>query len=196
MKQVTSIAAIIPTIVVLLLICAACSGGTESNATVTPSQNTTATADVPTLAPTSTSAAVAVQSTQSVTQPVTQSVIISPTINNAADPADSGLPVAIAALLPTANPVHGGELARQNGCSACHSLDEGVKVVGPSWYNLANNAATRIAGKSAPLYLYHSITLPNQHILEGFLPNLMPQTYADQLGEQDMADLIAYLLTL
>ena len=71
-----------------------------------------------------------------------------------------------------------------------------MKVVGPSWYNLANNAATRIAGKSAPLYLYHSITLPNQHILEGFLPNLMPQTYADQLGEQDMADLIAYLLTL
>ena len=196
MKQVTSIAAMLG----LLFLCAACGGETRNRATATPSETLAATASVPTLAPTLTSAAPTLQSTQSIalTTTVPPATTVTPTavLSNTVAPADSGLPAAIASLLPNANPVHGGELALQNGCSACHSLDEGVKVVGPSWYNLGNHAATRVSGESAPLYLYNSIILPNHYVLEGFLPNLMPQTYADQLSEQDIADLITYLLTL
>jgi cytochrome c551/c552 len=200
MKQVSSMAAIL----LLLLLCVACGSETEASAAATPS--------VPTLAPTATSAAPTLQAAELVTVPVTISPTITvstttistdvptdvptDTVTTTVASADSGLPASIAALLPTADPVRGSELALQNGCSACHSLDEGVKVVGPSWYDLGNHAATRVAGESAPLYLYNSIVLPNQYILEGFLANLMPQTYADQLSEQEMADLIAYLLTL
>ena len=190
MKQVTSIAAMLG----LFFLCAACGGEAQNSATATPSETIAATAIVPTLAPTLTSAGPTLQSTQSIAP--TTTVSPATVLSNTVAPADSGLPAAIASLLPNANPVHGGELALQNGCSACHSLDEGVKVVGPSWYNLGNHAAIRVSGESAPLYLYNSIFLPNQYILEGFLPNLMPQTYADQLSEQDMADLIAYLLKL
>lgn len=117
--------------------------------------------------------------------------------NSSPDNADSvGLPAPLAALLPAADPERGRELTVQYGCTACHSLDEGVNVVGPSWYSLGALAATRVPDESAAFYLYHSIVQPNQHVVEGFLPNLMPQSYQEQLSEQDLADMIQYLLTL
>jgi len=106
------------------------------------------------------------------------------------------LPATLAALLPNAGPEHGRELTVQYGCTACHALEEGANVVGPSWYNMGAIAATRVPDESAALYLYHSIVQPNQRIVEGFLPNLMPQTYQEQLSEQELADMIQYLLTL
>lgn len=109
---------------------------------------------------------------------------------------NTGLPATLAALLPNADPEHGRELTVQNGCTACHALEEGANVVGPSWFNMGAIAATRVPNESAALYLYHSIVDPNQHVVEGFLPNLMPQSYSEQLSEQDLADVIQYLLTL
>ncbi len=37
---------------------------------------------------------------------------------------------------------------------------------------------------------------PNAYIEEGFQPNIMPLNFADRLSSQDMADLIAYMLSL
>ncbi|MCE7983627.1 MAG: hypothetical protein DYG89_20835 [Caldilinea sp. CFX5] len=117
--------------------------------------------------------------------------------DSATNEADSaGLPATIAALLPNADPEHGRELTVQYGCTACHASEEGVNVVGPSWYNVGAIAATRVPDESAAFYLYHSIVQPNQHVVEGFLPNLMPQSYQEQLSEQELADMIQYLLTL
>jgi cytochrome c551/c552 len=132
----------------------------------------------------------ATNSTASTTsQPISQT---NPTRNASAD----DLPPTLAALLPNADPSHGRELTVQYGCTACHALEDGVKLVGPSWYNIGTVAANRVPNESAARYLYHSITDPNQHVVDGFLPNLMPQTYAEQLSEQELADLIQYLRTL
>lgn len=45
-------------------------------------------------------------------------------------------------------------------------------------------------------YLHTSIVDPNAYIVPGFPENLMPQVYGEILSEQDIDDLIAYLLTL
>jgi cytochrome c2 len=81
------------------------------------------------------------------------------------------------------------------GCSACHSLVEGQTVVGPSQHGIKDRAATRKPGYSAEAYLYESITNPNVYVVEGFQSNIMPQTFKDTLGPQQIADVIAFLKT-
>jgi ubiquinol-cytochrome c reductase cytochrome b subunit len=45
-------------------------------------------------------------------------------------------------------------------------------------------------------YLFESIVNPNGYVVSGFAANIMPASYANQLTDQDMADIIAYLQTL
>lgn len=82
------------------------------------------------------------------------------------------------------------------GCVTCHSLEEGVVVVGPSQAGLAARAGQRVAGQTAEEYLRRSITHPNEYVVEGFAEGVMYQNYAADLTEEQMDDLVAYLLTL
>lgn len=107
-----------------------------------------------------------------------------------------GLPAELAAQISTADPDNGEQLTVVYGCIACHSLQAGQTTVGPSWHNLGVAAATRVQGQSAEAYLYFSIVDPNAHLVEGFQAGLMPATYQDMLTAEQIADIIAYLLTL
>ncbi len=82
------------------------------------------------------------------------------------------------------------------GCRICHSLEPGVVIVGPSLAGIATHAATRVPGLSAEEYLRQSILQPNAYVVEGFPSNQMPQNYAEVLTEEQIEDLIAFLLTL
>ena len=84
----------------------------------------------------------------------------------------------------------------QPGCVTCHSLETGVVAVGPSLAKIGDDAGTRVSGQSADQFLKQSIVAPNEHIAEGFSANLMPSTYGSELSEQQINDLVAYLLTL
>jgi len=85
-------------------------------------------------------------------------------------------------------------------CVACHAWTEvafsryGTQT-GPNLYGVGNRAGTRLAGVSAREYLEQSILEPAVHLAEDYQNN-MYQDYADHLSDQDLADLIAYLLTL
>lgn len=81
------------------------------------------------------------------------------------------------------------------GCGACHVID-GVSAgqVGPSLNEIGTIAATRIEGYSAEEYITESIVEPNAYLVEGFQPNLMPQTFGVQLSGMELEDLVAYLL--
>lgn len=81
-------------------------------------------------------------------------------------------------------------------CNTCHSLEPGVTLVGPSLANMGSEAGTRVSGMSAEEYLRQAIVEPDAHVLEGFSPGIMPSTYGTQLSEQQINDLVAYLLTL
>lgn len=90
----------------------------------------------------------------------------------------------------------GATLGTSTGCIICHSLEPDRKLVGPSLAGVATRAATRVPGLSAEEYLYQSIVEPNAHIVEGYPPNQMPPTFGETLTEQQISDLVAFLMTL
>jgi mono/diheme cytochrome c family protein len=98
--------------------------------------------------------------------------------------------------LPQGDATAGEAIFTSAACVACHSLEPGVKIVGPSQAGLATRAATTKPGYSAELYIYESILYPNASIAEGFTPDVMPKVFKDTLTPQNLADVIAFLLTL
>lgn len=91
-------------------------------------------------------------------------------------------------------------------CLTCHNPDEALPGAGPYLYGIASVAGERVEGMSAIDYLHESIIDPNLHIAppqtgpEGnsftWVEGVMPQNWGDVLDEQQIADLVAYLMSL
>lgn len=131
----------------------------------------------------------------------TASVVVVPT-----PPAGPTVGTDITKELPEGNPSSGETLAATLGCTACHLA--GAEGAGPEWRpaddqpGIGERATSRIAQSdytgnavNGDQYLFESIVLPAEYLVPGY-ENLMPGNYATSLTDQDMADLIAYLLTL
>jgi mono/diheme cytochrome c family protein len=85
------------------------------------------------------------------------------------------------------------------GCSGCHSLDGSEKVAtqrAPSWQGISGRAGDRVPGLSAEEYLRESIVDPAAYIVEGYLADAMPKGFKILLSEEDIGNLVAFLLTL
>ncbi len=80
-------------------------------------------------------------------------------------------------------------------CSACHTITGEDSGIGNSLAGLAAVAGARVNGQSAEEYIYWSILLPGRRLVAGYA-NLMYAEYDESLEPADLADLIAYLLTL
>ena len=89
-----------------------------------------------------------------------------------------------------------GTLGTNAGCRICHSLEPGVVLVGPSFDGVATRAQTRVPGLSAEEYLRQSIIDPDAYVVEGFPAGQMLQNFGDLLTEEDIDNLVAFLLTL
>lgn len=100
-------------------------------------------------------------------------------------------------------------------CATCHRVDSPETFIGPSLINVANPAhhpsqhehgSAEAEATDAPLtemtmddvvaYLRKPIQQPSAFVVPGFPELLMPQVYAQVLSEQQINDLVAYLLTL
>ncbi|MEZ4668985.1 MAG: cytochrome c [Anaerolineae bacterium] len=79
-------------------------------------------------------------------------------------------------------------------CTTCHTTD-GSTLVGPSLQGFGQRAGNRVEGQSAEVYAHNSIQQPPAYIVSGF-GNLMYNQYAQRLTPQQIADLVAYILTL
>lgn len=108
----------------------------------------------------------------------------------------AGLPDDFAALLAAADPSNGENLALLNGCVGCHSVDPAVQMTGPNWHDAADHAVNRMPGVGPANYLYTSIVNPGAYVVPSFPGGVMPATYADSIPAEDLADLVAYLLSL
>ncbi len=92
----------------------------------------------------------------------------------------------------------GKTLAQNNGCTACHSIDGSV-LVGPSWQGIYGSQETLTDGTTVTVddeYIRESIVDPNIKIVEGFLPNLMPQTFGDTLSDSDIEAITEFIKSL
>ncbi len=87
-------------------------------------------------------------------------------------------------------------LGTNAGCRICHSLEPGQTLVGPSFAGLAERAADRIPGMSAEEYIRQSILDPDAYVVEGFPSGQMVPNLDDVLSEQQINDLLAFLMTI
>jgi mono/diheme cytochrome c family protein len=91
---------------------------------------------------------------------------------------------------PSGDPAAGKQIftaSAQPPCASCHTLSEANATgqVGP-------NLDDVLKGKSAD-FIHESIVDPNAEIASGFTAGVMPETYGDQLNDQQLADLVAFL---
>lgn len=107
------------------------------------------------------------------------------------------------AELPEGNPDNGGSLYVSYGCVGCHGdpTVEGSNAVGPWLGNIHADGATRIDGTSSEQYIYESILHPNDFIApvcangNPCSPDVMPKDFGTRMSLQDIADIIAYLMS-
>ena len=85
-----------------------------------------------------------------------------------------------------------GEIIFQDQCANCHSIKEGENITGPSLFN---------AGQILPYdYVKESVLDPHEQIV--FVENAqftdaeMPTNFAEMLSDQQIEDVVAYVLFL
>lgn len=111
----------------------------------------------------------------------------------------------ITKTLPEGDPQNGEILAQSFACTTCH-IDA---PTGPYWPAsdtepaIGERSGTRITQSdytgqagTAEEYLIEAIVNPETYLVTGFADGVMPNNYGSTLTEQDMADIIAYLLAL
>jgi mono/diheme cytochrome c family protein len=108
--------------------------------------------------------------------------------------------------LPPGDAERGLSVVKQRGCLACHGSGS---VLGPPWQpnddspGIGARAQTRFQegnytgeATNAEQYLVESIVTPSVYIVENYADGVMLPNMAQLLSQQDLADVVAYLLTL
>jgi cytochrome c oxidase subunit II len=93
--------------------------------------------------------------------------------------------------------LRGEQLAKQYGCTNCHSID-GSEKIGPTWQNLYQSEVELSDGTKVIAdadYLKTSIVNPNLQVVAGYPANVMPN-FADLLDQTEVESLVAYMQTL
>lgn len=104
---------------------------------------------------------------------------------------------------PLAGDVRRGEAIFRQGtggsppCSTCHMVEAGGVgfSLGPNLAGIAERGDLRVEGLSAPEYIRQSVLDPHAFVAPGFRDIMYPN-YSAHFVEQDIIDLIAYLMTL
>jgi cytochrome c553 len=82
-------------------------------------------------------------------------------------------------------------------CASCHAVGVGESpTLGMNLSNIGARAERRVEGLSATEYLRQSIIFPDAHLMGGWQEGIMYRGYAADLTEQQIEDIVAYLLTL
>lgn len=100
----------------------------------------------------------------------------------------------VAELLQDADPARGETLIVEMDCAACHVLAAQVGVA-PAFDGISERAATRRPPLTAAEYIYESILYPTRFVVEDYAGS-MPQDFSERLSEEQLGDIMAYLLSL
>ena len=75
------------------------------------------------------------------------------------------------------------------GCVTCHSLEEGVTLVGPSLYAVTS----RVPSMSDAEYIRESIIDPDGHVVDGFSSGQMTAGWLEHLTTEQVDSLVEFL---
>lgn len=112
------------------------------------------------------------------------------------------LPTAESAVVIVGNPENGKILFEtfyaevSFACATCHRVDSEERLIGPGLLNVANRVEGYGTGETPAEYVHHSIIAPNDFVVPDYPAALMPQTYAELFTEDEINDLVAYVLSL
>jgi len=106
-------------------------------------------------------------------------------------------PATAVGALPEGDPARGEDLFAQPidtapACTSCHVLTD-QRIAGPGMEGYGARAGNTVEGQTAAAYSYMAIVHPGAYIVEGY-NNLMWSQYGERLSDQQLADLIAYML--
>ncbi len=118
----------------------------------------------------------------------------------------AGLLLSACGSIPAGDPTTGqqlftGEISIGGGsvptCAECHAVTpDAQELIGPGLSNIGNRAALTVEEMTAEEYLRASIVDPDAYLAGGFQEGIHYRGYREVLTEQQLADLIAYMLTL
>lgn len=89
----------------------------------------------------------------------------------------------------------GKEIASQNACATCHSID-GSRLTGPTWQNLFGHEVELESGETVVAneeYIRESIVDPSAKIVNGFPPSMVSYDY---LSDSEINSLVEYIKSL
>lgn len=81
-------------------------------------------------------------------------------------------------------------------CATCHYVDREEQLIGPGLLNVAEWAEQNIPDQTPEEYIHNSIVNPGAYVVSGFPDGLMPTTYSQVFTEEEINDLVSYVLTL
>jgi mono/diheme cytochrome c family protein len=89
---------------------------------------------------------------------------------------------------PEGDPAAGKQVFASAGCTSCHTLSAAGSTAqtGP-------NLDEGLKGKDAA-FIRESIVNPDAEVTEGYSQDLMPENYGEQLSDEDLANLVAFLV--
>jgi mono/diheme cytochrome c family protein len=89
--------------------------------------------------------------------------------------------------LPEGNAEAGAAVYERLNCGSCHTYEPAGTTgeIGP-------NLDETLQGQDAE-FIRTAIVNPNGEVAEGYQPNVMPGDYGQQLEDQELADLVAFL---
>lgn len=95
-------------------------------------------------------------------------------------------------LLAMGKPEDAEAALTKYACHACHIA--GNTTIAPEWAGLVGIAAERRPPMPADAYIYESIVFPGVFVVQGY-NDVMPHDFGARMSEQELADVLAYLLT-
>ncbi len=81
-------------------------------------------------------------------------------------------------------------------CHVCHEVSSMEELIAPSLMHIASNAMWKREGISAEDYVRGAILRPNELIVPSLKAGIMPTSYEQLLTQEQLNDLVAYLMTL
>lgn len=120
------------------------------------------------------------------------------------DEAETVGPTPDAATLPTGDATRGELLYNSGeapavggvlGCAGCHNGTVAPELAGTGTRATQRLAEEQFANYTAEQYLAESIAAPGAYVVTGFTDGLMSREFGNVLDAQDLADIIAFLMT-